>query len=429
MFAKGNKSACDLVPPPTPSVYREPCTSLGPRTAVGAHSLTSFGKGTNENQDAFITSTSDSGSKCFVGVFDGHGEQGHKISQFARGALSKNLFSRKDLHSDPKQAFQVAYDETQRQIASRHGSEASESGTTAVAAYQHRDRLLVANVGDSRAVLGRCDTSRGTLSAVDLSVDHKPGRDDEKRRIEKAGGRVDQMIVPMNTGAGVRMVRAGPQRVMHKDGMCGLAVSRSLGDLSLQPFVSAQPEVFERKLDNRDKVLVLGTDGVWDHVSSQEAVDIAGRVNDPQLAAHEITKVARQRWQSETHGMLSDDITAVVVRLDKTQGAAGPSRPGSSLGLAPEEPLTRRPSSNPVGRLLEETSRRQPGIQGRVPGEIPRMRPRSNPGGRTLDPRLGRSASSGALSRIPELPHTGASPSSILQRRGKRADRSMSDTW
>lgn len=286
---------------------------------MGAHTLQSFGKGTNENQDCFVASSN--GSKFLAGVFDGHGEKGKRISEFAKSALSKSLFTHKELHNDPRSALADAYRDTQNQIERTHGPDAAESGTTAVACYQHRDRLLVANVGDSRAVLGRCDTARkGGLKAIELTSDQKPSRADEKQRILAAGGKVDQLVFPVwNNAGGVRLMRGGPERVMDSSGFGGLAMSRSLGDLSLRPYVSSLPELFERKLDSKDRFLVLGSDGVWDQMSSQEAVDIASRVSDPSSASREICNQARRRWQSETEGLLSDDITAVVVRLDHDQ--------------------------------------------------------------------------------------------------------------
>jgi len=312
------RGSASLLPPPTPMSQRSSSSTAGfrPRSYMGAHTLQSFGKGTNENQDCFVASTD--GNKFLAGVFDGHGEKGKRISEFAKSALSKNLFSHKELHSDPKHALESAYKDTQSMIERNHGPDAAESGTTAVACYQHRDRLLVANVGDSRAVLGRCDTARkGGLKAVELTSDHKPSRADEKQRILAAGGKVDQLTFPVwNGSGGVRLMRGGPERVMDSSGFGGLAMSRSLGDLSLRPYVSSLPEVSERKLDAKDRFLVLGSDGVWDQLSSQEAVDIASRVPDPVHAAREIANQARRRWQSETEGLLSDDITAVVVRLD-----------------------------------------------------------------------------------------------------------------
>jgi serine/threonine protein phosphatase PrpC len=290
-----------------------------------------------ENQDAYVASANASGSKCFVGVFDGHGEKGHKISDFARQALAKNLFGHKDFHHNPGRALEGAYSETQKQIESRHGRDALQSGTTAVAAYQYRDKLFIANVGDSRIVLGRRpeQASSTELQAIDLSNDQKPGRPDERKRIQDQGGVVQQSAIPVRQtpGGPIQFMRLGPERVWDKNGQCGLSVARSLGDLSMRPYVSSQPEMYERQLDPRDRVLILGSDGVWDHMNSQEAVSIASRHKEPTAAAREIASLAQQRWKSETNGQMADDITAVVVKLDH-ESASGPPTSLTRIGSA-----------------------------------------------------------------------------------------------
>lgn len=338
-----------LVPPETPLSQSGKSDTRGPLASVGAFTVANFGKG-GKNQDSFVASTNPSGSKSFVGVFDGHGEQGGRMSQYVSRELTKQLFENKELHSDPASALEDAYKETHSKIVRDKGFQAEYSGTTAVAAYHHRNKLLVANVGDSRAVLGRCDDSTSKeqsskLVAVDLSIDQKPSRSDEKQRILAQGGIVRQGVFPMRSPAGgVTFVRAGPERICDKGGQGGLAVSRSFGDLALHPYVTAQPEMCERRLSSRDKVVILGSDGVWDHVSSQEAVDIAGDHSDPNAAAREIADVARKRWAARTEGCLSDDITAVVMHLDH-QSQAGR---GSSRESRDERPLfaqRRRPMS------------------------------------------------------------------------------------
>ena len=77
------------------------------------------------------------------------------------------------------------------------------------------------------------------------------------------------------------------------------------------PGAIAEPEVTAHRLDQRDKFVVLGSDGVWDRVSSQEAVQLARGCKDAEQASERITQVARERWRQ--HGAMADDITAVAV--------------------------------------------------------------------------------------------------------------------
>jgi serine/threonine protein phosphatase PrpC len=322
--------------PATSSTASAPPTSLGPRATFGVSSLCNVGK-SSQNQDSYVASANSSGSKCLVGVFDGHGENGKQISEYAKTQIAKCLFNNKELHTNPGVALESAFFDAQHQIERKLSAEAHHSGTTAVAAYQHRDKLYIANAGDSRAVLGQLTgASSGGMKAIELSSDQRPGRPDERRRILSAGGVVQQSQYPMRTHGGPpRLMRVGPERVWDRTGCCGLGVTRSLGDLAMHPFVVADPEIAERRIEAKDKLLILGSDGVWDRLQSQEAVDIAARHVDPTAAAREITEIARRRWHQETQGHVSDDITAVVVRLDHSgDGGGDPLLPPPSAPAA-----------------------------------------------------------------------------------------------
>ncbi|KAK8662460.1 hypothetical protein V6N13_092033 [Hibiscus sabdariffa] len=122
-------------------------------------------------------------------------------------------------------------------------------GSTAVVAIVTPDKIIVANCGDSRAVLCR----KGV--AVPLSDDHKPDRPDELLRIEEAGGRVIYW-----DGARVLGV---------------LAMSRAIGDNYLKPYVIPEPEVTITERTGEDECLMLGSDGLWDVVTNETACGVA----------------------------------------------------------------------------------------------------------------------------------------------------------
>ncbi|EEF48049.1 protein phosphatase 2c, putative [Ricinus communis] len=124
-------------------------------------------------------------------------------------------------------------------------------GSTAVVAIVCPTCVIVANCGDSRAVL-----CRGKV-AMPLSVDHKPDREDEYARIEAAGGKIIQW-----NGSRVFGV---------------LAMSRSIGDRYLKPWIIPDPEVMFVPRAKEDECLIIASDGLWDVMTNQEACDMARR--------------------------------------------------------------------------------------------------------------------------------------------------------
>jgi len=160
-------------------------------------------------------------------------------------------------------------------------------------------RLLMSNIGDSRAVLCRA-AADGRLSALRLSADHKPDRPDERQRIEARGGIVDfhgawRVLVPSQVAFGGRRLARW-----------GLAVSRSFGDLLLKEperfgcgqvapggLVVAEPEQHAVDLDpDSDRFLVLASDGVWDVLRDEDATAVCASQAGPELAAYTLVRHA-----------------------------------------------------------------------------------------------------------------------------------------
>ncbi|KAK9154362.1 hypothetical protein Sjap_001842 [Stephania japonica] len=122
-------------------------------------------------------------------------------------------------------------------------------GSTAVISIVTPDKIIVANCGDSRAVLCRAG------KPLPLSNDHKPDRPDELERIQDAGGHVIFWDGPRVQGV--------------------LATSRAIGDNYLKPYVSSEPEVTVTERTDYDECLILASDGLWDVISNDTACQIA----------------------------------------------------------------------------------------------------------------------------------------------------------
>ncbi|CAH2064386.1 unnamed protein product [Thlaspi arvense] len=185
-----------------------------------------------------------------------------------------------------KKATRSAFVKTDHALADASSLDRS-SGTTALTALILDKTMLIANAGDSRAVLGK----RGR--AIELSKDHKPNCTSERLRIEKLGG------------------------VIYDGYLNGqLSVARALGDWhikgtkgSLCP-LSCEPELEEIVLTEEDEFLIMGCDGLWDVMSSQCAVTMVRRElmqhNDPEKCSQALVKEALQRNSC-------DNLTVVVV--------------------------------------------------------------------------------------------------------------------
>ncbi|VFQ89866.1 unnamed protein product [Cuscuta campestris] len=214
------------------------------------------------------------------GVFDGHG--GARAAEYVKQNLFSNLIKHPNFISDTKSAIADAYSHTDSEFLKSENSQNKDAGSTASTAILVGDRLLVANVGDSRAVICRGG------HAIAVSRDHKPDQKDERQRIEEAGGFV---------------MWAGTWRV---GGV--LAVSRAFGDRLLKQYVVADPEIKEERVDSSLEFLILASDGLWDVVTNEEAVSMVKPIKEPEEGAKRLMQEAYERGSS-------DNITIVIVRF------------------------------------------------------------------------------------------------------------------
>ena len=269
------------------------------------------------NQDNFfVVERFDSKEVNYYCVLDGHGELGHFVSRRCRENFPQFI---RGANHDTKKAFAMMQNDL-----NNCDFDVRCSGATCVLACLVGNRLAVSNCGDSRAVLGR-RAPNGSYVAVALSHDHKPDRPEERKRILSCGGHLGCRQVLVSQGArGPVTMPVGPCRVwyQYRGDTLGLAMSRSLGDSIVhRSGVSADPEVLEYVVEDYDDFIIMATDGVWDVVDNNQAVQIVqsfaaksgGHNWSPLEAATWVCKFARGRW--EKLSPMVDDITCLVIKL------------------------------------------------------------------------------------------------------------------
>jgi serine/threonine protein phosphatase PrpC len=221
------------------------------------------------NQDNFfifknITSES---NNYFIGVCDGHGKYGKEISSFISINLPLNLKQNfldnkikinKESLSTITKIITKTFIQTNLSLNLNSNIGTSSSGSTCSSIILTPYRLISINLGDSRCVLGKYNNK---WSYVNLTRDHKPKEEDEKKRILEKGGKISKEKAQFDNKIGIT-------RIWKKNGgNIGLALTRSFGDEILSKVgIICEPEIKEFILYKNDKFIIIGTDGLWEYI-------------------------------------------------------------------------------------------------------------------------------------------------------------------
>ena len=294
------------------------------------------------NQDRCIVIPSYGGKEdqAFLGVFDGHGQNGEMVAQMVKEKLPPEILEIGKDDSLPKHggkgtevpkpadtAYYKAFSTTNKEVMKKLTTDCNFSGTTAVTALICNSMMHVANVGDSRAIMIKGAEGVPKWSAMELTSDQTCFRRDERERATKdARVPIEFLTIGMRQGEvppseefGEETIEAAadPPRVFLKGhSIAGTAFTRSLGDAVAKELgVVAYPEIFSFQLDDNTKALVLCSDGVFEFLTNEQVVAIVQRFDgDPHGACEELIRQSFNTWMRVDSK--TDDITAIVAYLE-----------------------------------------------------------------------------------------------------------------
>lgn len=297
-----------------------------------------------EDQSQLESGNLSSGSSgphgTFVGVYDGHA--GHEAASFVNDNLYCNLKASAFEHGEMnagviRKAF-LATEEDFLALVRKQWSarpKMASVGSCCLVGVVCDGQMYIANAGDSRAVLGTATKGGSRVAAIQLSTEHNANLDSVRKEL-KALHPDDPQIVVMK------------HSVWRVKGL--IQISRSIGDAYLKssefnkepllpkfrlpgsfdkPVLSPEPSILVRKIQPEDQFIIFASDGLWEHLSNQEAVDIvqgfprngiARRL--VKAALQEAAKKREMRYsdlQKVEPGVrrhFHDDITVAVVFLD-----------------------------------------------------------------------------------------------------------------
>lgn len=276
----------------------------------------------------------------FIGIYDGHG--GPETSRY----INNHLFQHLKRFTSEQQSMSVevirkAFQLTEEgffSVVSKQwpmNPQIAAVGSCCLVGVICDGTLYIANLGDSRAVLGRLVKATGEVIAIQLSSEHNVGIEAVRKEMHSLHPDDSHIVVLKHN-------------VWRVKGL--IQVSRSIGDVYLKkaeynreplyakfrlretfnkPILSSEPSVSVHELQPHDEFLIFASDGLWEHLSNQEAVDIVQ--NHPHSGcARRLVKAALQEAAKKREMRYSDlkkidrgvrrhfhdDITVIVVFLD-----------------------------------------------------------------------------------------------------------------
>lgn len=242
------------------------------------------------------------GETAFFGLFDGHA--GGQCSKFLGQRLANNLLLDPTFSSNLSTSLVQTYLRTNEEFLKEIDNRCH-AGSTGLTAVIRDNKLVIANVGDCRAVLVRTSVDNqsksnetdsfvnyGNSAILQITTDHKPSCLEEQKRIQHLGGQVVNCM--------------GVYRVNRV-----LAVSRAFGNRTLRSVIIPDADIFERTISNLDDFLIIASDGLWDVLSLKDIVEACNSpflLKKPQLISDHLVNLSLSRGSM-------DNVTCIVVNL------------------------------------------------------------------------------------------------------------------
>ncbi|KAJ8533963.1 hypothetical protein K7X08_007287 [Anisodus acutangulus] len=272
---------------------------------------------------------------AFVGVYDGHG--GPETSRFINSALFSNLKAFASEHQEiSADTIRKAFLKTEEEFLSlikRQWNEKTQIatvGSCCLVGVICSGLLYIANVGDSRAVLGRVDKAAKCVAAIQLSTEHNASIESVRDELRSLHPQDSQIVVLKHNVWRVKgLIQSSRCRRALRGRLEKRGMTFRLTEPFPEPILSAEPSISIHKLISKDQFVIFASDGLWDHLSNQEAVDIVH--NHPRngiarrlvkAALHVAAKKREMRYsdlEKIDRGVrrhFHDDITVIVVFID-----------------------------------------------------------------------------------------------------------------
>ena len=281
----------------------------------------------------------------YFAIFDGHG--GEECSEFLKENFDKYLIENKNFPYDIKlsmiETFQKIEEDFFKLKCKEDSFEDSDkSGSCALVTLIYDNKIYIANIGDSRAIM----SVNGGTKVKQLTIDHKPDNIKEFERAIKTGSKIylDDNDDPFRDESTLEFIKDKTElekmkeikdnntddekifRVYPSD----LAVMRTIGDIKAKKkefggvpgTIINIPDIFVFEINCNNDFIVMGCDGIFDDLSNEEIVNAAwlafkNRGKEKNYDIHELSMEAcdliiKYGLEKQT----TDNLSCIVIGLE-----------------------------------------------------------------------------------------------------------------
>ena len=259
----------------------------------------------------------------FLGICDGHGEQGKTISNYINKNiplkmkqiinLIKNKITNDDFQNDILPKIKLIFNNVNLTLNSMQSINTINSGSCFCSLLITPYSIISINLGNSKALIGVENKDKKNDKKLfvpyNVTFEHTPLITEEKERVINNGGVIFCEKDEFNRDY-------GPLKIWKKKYLSpGLLTTRSFGDKEGRTIgVISEPAVQFIEMKSEYKFIVIGSRGLWDVISEEECVEIIGFFylrGDISGALNHITKIAKSRWIEERE-FIYEDISVII---------------------------------------------------------------------------------------------------------------------
>ena len=264
----------------------------------------------------------------YFGIFDGHGGEG--CAEFLKDNFLNYLLENKNFPFDIKLALNETFEKIEEEFFKQKCGpileQSDRSGSCALVSLIFDNKIYIANLGDSRAIM----SINGGTKIKALTNDHKPNNPKEFERAIKNGSKIyvddnDELdrdasklnfIKDKTEFEKYKKAENRNEDIVFREYPSDLAVMRTIGDIKAKKkeyggipgTIINKPDIFIYDINGNDDFIIMGCDGIFDDLSNQDVAN----------AAWFIYKNESKEKNYDIHELTQDacDIICIIIGLD-----------------------------------------------------------------------------------------------------------------